>query len=174
MTGSNLNAADFSRANLRFTLLNRTTVRGTKFDSGTLDSAIFDSTRASTAEESIDGASHDGIDSKPDHTKKSESATAQKLSDNKLETAEREIARLREIAERSGVESYLIDSTKDVKLKWLKGKNVLGVTSGASAPEHLVQELIELVQSNFETFITGGQERADEGIFFKLPKGLRQ
>ena len=82
--------------------------------------------------------------------------------------------RLREIAERSGVESYLIDSTKDVKLKWLKGKNVLGVTSGASAPEHLVQELIELIQSNFEAFVTGGQEREDEGIFFKLPKGLRQ
>ena len=82
--------------------------------------------------------------------------------------------RLREIAERSGVESYLIDSTKDVKLKWLKGKNIIGVTSGASAPEHLVQELIELIQSNFEAFVTGGQEREDEGIFFKLPKGLRQ
>ena len=35
-------------------------------------------------------------------------------------------------------------------------------------------ELIELIQSNFEAFVTGGQEREDEGIFFKLPKGLRQ
>ena len=81
--------------------------------------------------------------------------------------------RLREIAERSGVESYLIDSAKDVDINWLKGKKVLGLTSGASAPEHLVQELLKLVKSYYDVLITGGEERADEGIFFKLPKGLR-
>ena len=81
--------------------------------------------------------------------------------------------RLREIAERSGVESYLIDSAKDVDINWLKGKKVLGLTSGASAPEHLVQELLKLVKSYYDVLIAGGEERADEGIFFKLPKGLR-
>ena len=49
--------------------------------------------------------------------------------------------RLREIAERSGVESYLIDTAADLNLKWFKEKKVLGITSGASAPEHLVKDL---------------------------------
>ena len=43
--------------------------------------------------------------------------------------------RLREIAERSGVESHLIDTSADLNLDWFHGKKVLGITSGASAPE---------------------------------------
>ena len=81
--------------------------------------------------------------------------------------------RLREIAERSGVASYLIDSAGDVDLNWFKDKNSLGITSGASAPEHLVQELLGLIHSNFNSELIGSNERQDEGIFFKLPKQLR-
>ena len=81
--------------------------------------------------------------------------------------------RLREIAERSGVASYLIDSAGDVDLNWFKDKNSLGITSGASAPEHLVQELLGLIHSSFNFELTGSNERQDEGIFFKLPKQLR-
>ncbi len=81
--------------------------------------------------------------------------------------------RLREIAERSGVESYLIDTSADLNLDWFQGKKILGITSGASAPEHLVEELLDTISQNFDIDIKKGEDRQDEGIFFKLPKELR-
>ncbi len=82
--------------------------------------------------------------------------------------------RLREIAERSGVESYLIDSASDLNFDWFIGKKAIGLTSGASAPEHLVRELLDAINSNFEVELIGDRSRQDEGIFFKLPKELRK
>ena len=81
--------------------------------------------------------------------------------------------RLREIAERSGVDSFLIDSLEDLDHKWLVGRSVIGITSGASAPEHLVKELVALLQGKYNCSLYGEEERADEGISFRLPKGLR-
>ena len=81
--------------------------------------------------------------------------------------------RLREIAERSGVESHLIDTSADLNLDWFHGKKVLGITSGASAPEHLVEELLDTLSQNFDIDLKKGEDRQDEGIFFKLPKELR-
>ena len=81
--------------------------------------------------------------------------------------------RLKEIAERGGVESYLIDSSEDLDHKWLEGKTEVGITSGASAPEHLVKELVSLLQDKYNCSLFSEEERADEGIFFRLPKGLR-
>ena len=81
--------------------------------------------------------------------------------------------RLREIAERSGVESHLIDNSADPNLDWFDQKKVLGITSGASAPEHLVEELLDILSQNFDIDIKKGEDRQDEGIFFKLPKELR-
>ena len=81
--------------------------------------------------------------------------------------------RLREIAERSGVESYLIDKAADLNLDWFKEKKVLGITSGASAPEHLVKELLDTLSQNLDFEVKKGEDRQDEGIFFKLPKELR-
>ena len=81
--------------------------------------------------------------------------------------------RLREIAERSGVESHLIDNSADLNLDWFYEKKVLGITSGASAPEHLVEELLDTLSQNFDIDIKKGEDRQDEGIFFKLPKELR-
>ena len=81
--------------------------------------------------------------------------------------------RLREIAERSGVESHLIDTSADLNLDWFHGKKVLGITSGASAPEHLVKELLDTLSQNFDIDLKKGEDRQDEGIFFKLPKELR-
>ena len=81
--------------------------------------------------------------------------------------------RLREIAERSGVESYLIDTSADLNLDWFQGKKILGITSGASAPEHLVEELLDTLSQNFDIDLKKGEDRQDEGIFFKLPKELR-
>ena len=82
--------------------------------------------------------------------------------------------RLREIAERSGVESYLIDSASDLNFDWFIGKKDIGLTSGASAPEHLVRELLDAINANFEVELIGDRSRQDEGIFFKLPKELRK
>ena len=81
--------------------------------------------------------------------------------------------RLREIAERSGVDSYLIDSISDLEGSWLEGKQNIGVTSGASAPEHLVKELIDSLEQNYGYSLQGSREITDEGIAFRLPKGLR-
>ena len=81
--------------------------------------------------------------------------------------------RLREIAERGGVDSYLIDSLEDLDHKWLAGRSVIGITSGASAPEHLVKELVALLQDKYNCSLYGEEERVDEGISFRLPKGLR-
>ena len=81
--------------------------------------------------------------------------------------------RLREIAERSGVESYLIDGSKDIKLEWFEGKDSIGLTSGASAPEHLVQEVMSFIGSHFDLEKDVDSEREDEGVYFNLPKKIK-
>ena len=81
--------------------------------------------------------------------------------------------RLREIAERSGVEAHLIDTIEDLPLDCLEGKSKIGLTSGASAPEHLVSEVIEVLTLNHNFNLAGDRKRTDEGISFRLPKGLR-
>ena len=75
--------------------------------------------------------------------------------------------------DRSGVDSYLIDSSEDLEINWFEGKKSIGVTSGASAPEHLVNDLLDALKSRFNAELLGGRLRQDEGIFFKLPKELR-
>ena len=81
--------------------------------------------------------------------------------------------RLREISERSGVDSYLIDSIENLEECWLEGKKNIGVTSGASAPEHLVKELINSLEKDYGYSLQGSNKIMDEGIAFRLPKGLR-
>ena len=66
--------------------------------------------------------------------------------------------RLREIAERSGVDSYLIDSVENLEKSWLEDKKNIGVTSGASAPEHLVTELINSLEKDYGYSLQGSNE----------------
>ena len=79
--------------------------------------------------------------------------------------------RLREVAQRFGVPAYLVDSAADLDPAWLSGTRRVGVTAGASAPESLVQALIERLMSL-------GAERVrvldgvEEHVVFPLPKGL--
>lgn len=80
--------------------------------------------------------------------------------------------RLRELAERSGAEAYLIDSKEDIDIEWLAGKQSVGVTAGASAPEILVRRVVEFLVSH------GGVEAEEvagipENITFSTPKELR-
>jgi 4-hydroxy-3-methylbut-2-enyl diphosphate reductase len=80
--------------------------------------------------------------------------------------------RLRELAEKQGVPAYLVDGAEDVREEWLQGLAAVGVTAGASAPESLVQGVIQrLRECGGETVdeISG----IPETIEFALPKELR-
>jgi 4-hydroxy-3-methylbut-2-enyl diphosphate reductase len=80
--------------------------------------------------------------------------------------------RLREIAEKKGVPGYLVDGPDDLRREWFEGKQVVGVTAGASAPEILVQTVIARLQE----WGGGGVEEVQgrpESVVFSLPKALR-
>ena len=80
--------------------------------------------------------------------------------------------RLRELAEKQGVRSFLIDSAEHIERNWLDGVNHIGLTAGASAPEKLVRDVIARLQS----WGAGEVRELDgepENITFALPKELR-
>ena len=77
--------------------------------------------------------------------------------------------RLREVAESLGVESYLINGPEEIDPSWLEGKDQVGITSGASTPEVLVESVIEKLAPEKVTMVSG----VDEDITFNLPKQLR-
>jgi 4-hydroxy-3-methylbut-2-enyl diphosphate reductase len=80
--------------------------------------------------------------------------------------------RLRELAERMGAQAYLLDGAEDIDPAWLEGAQRIGVTAGASAPEILVQEVVEgLQQLGAEAPVE--TEGRPEGVTFSLPKELR-
>ncbi len=81
--------------------------------------------------------------------------------------------RLKELAERLGCESYLIDSVDDVQPQWFENKTRFGVTAGASAPEILVQQVVERLRQicGMEPEELAGVE---ENIVFSMPKELRR
>jgi 4-hydroxy-3-methylbut-2-enyl diphosphate reductase len=82
-------------------------------------------------------------------------------------------ARLVEVARDCGTEAYLIDSVAEVREEWLEGKRVVGVSSGASAPEHLVRDLLDFFRERGVTDIFEWQ--ADrEDVRFMLPKEMRE
>ncbi len=79
--------------------------------------------------------------------------------------------RLCEISANKRIEGYLIDSEDDIKLEWLANKTCIGVTAGASAPELLVQNVVNFLQQH-------GAGKASsigftEDVIFPLPKPLR-
>ena len=80
--------------------------------------------------------------------------------------------RLRELAERLGCESHLIESAAAIKGYWLEGKTRIGVTAGASAPESLVQEVVKWLGSFAECEIAE-VSGVEEDITFSMPPGLR-
>lgn len=81
--------------------------------------------------------------------------------------------RLREVAALRGVDAYMVDNAGYLKREWFEGKNSVGVTAGASAPEVLVKEVIATIQGwGHETVREGGG--AEENIVFVLPKALRK
>lgn len=77
--------------------------------------------------------------------------------------------RLREVAESLGVPSYLINGPEEIDPSWLEGTEKVGVTSGASTPEVLVESVIEKLAPEKVTMVSG----VEEDISFILPKQLR-
>jgi 4-hydroxy-3-methylbut-2-en-1-yl diphosphate reductase len=81
--------------------------------------------------------------------------------------------RLVEVAREHGADSYLIDYESQVDEEWLDGKRVVGITSGASAPEELVQRLIDFFRARGTSDVSEF-EVVREDVRFMLPKGIRQ
>jgi 4-hydroxy-3-methylbut-2-enyl diphosphate reductase len=80
--------------------------------------------------------------------------------------------RLREIAEKAGIPGYLIDGPEDLQREWFEGKQTIGVTAGASAPELLVSRVVTRIRE------WGGAAPVDvigqpENVVFSLPRELR-
>ncbi|MEN9897087.1 MAG: hypothetical protein RLZZ66_736 [Pseudomonadota bacterium] len=80
--------------------------------------------------------------------------------------------RLREIAEQLGKTAYLIDTARDMQRNWFSDTSIIGVTAGASAPEVLVQEVIEQLR-NWGGDITTEIKGIEEKVVFSLPRELK-
>jgi 4-hydroxy-3-methylbut-2-enyl diphosphate reductase len=80
--------------------------------------------------------------------------------------------RLRELAERCGTESYLIDGPDDINPEWIKDRRSIGITAGASAPEVLVKQVIDKLKA-CGADMPIEMDGTPENISFSLPKALR-
>ena len=80
--------------------------------------------------------------------------------------------RLRELAQRLGTESYMVDSADELRPEWFEGKSRVGLTAGASAPEVLVHAVIDRVRALGAVSVRK-MDGIEETIKFPLPKGLK-
>ena len=80
--------------------------------------------------------------------------------------------RLREIAEKMGVTAHLIDSAADIRPEWLQGCRRIGLTAGASAPELLVQQVVEHLRPLGAEALIEHQGQPEQ-VTFSLPRALR-
>lgn len=80
--------------------------------------------------------------------------------------------RLRELSEETNVPAKLIDGASDVDLSWFTGDETILVTAGASAPETVVQDVIELLVDEYDAKVEYRTVR-EESVHFQLPKELR-
>ena len=80
--------------------------------------------------------------------------------------------RLREVARKLGTESHMIDNADELRAEWLVGKSQIGLTAGASAPDILVQQVINRLR---ELGAVSVRQLAgiQETVKFPLPKGLK-
>ena len=80
--------------------------------------------------------------------------------------------RLREVASKLGTEAYMVDNADELKPEWFEGKAHIGLTAGASAPEILVQQVIERIKALGAVSVRK-MEGIEETVKFPLPKGLK-
>ncbi len=79
--------------------------------------------------------------------------------------------RLREVAQNQGVTAYMVDNASELEPEWVAGKQVIGVTAGASAPEVLVQEVVARLRTLGAERVTA-LEGIEERVTFSLPRAL--
>ena len=80
--------------------------------------------------------------------------------------------RLREVGEREGAKAYLIDCAEDLQPAWFEGVSRVGITAGASAPEFLVQGVVERLKADFGADSVTEHDSIEEAVAFPMPKGL--
>ena len=80
--------------------------------------------------------------------------------------------RLRELAQRLGTESYMVDAAAELRAEWFEGKSRVGLTAGASAPEILVREVIDRIRALGAVSVRK-MDGIEETLKFPLPKGLK-
>jgi 4-hydroxy-3-methylbut-2-enyl diphosphate reductase len=80
--------------------------------------------------------------------------------------------RLREVAHKLGTSAYMVDNADELKAEWFDGKTRVGLTAGASAPEILVQQVIERIRA-LGAVAVRKMDGIEETIKFPLPKGLK-
>lgn len=81
--------------------------------------------------------------------------------------------RLKELAEKLGTPGYLTDCPEDIKPEWFKDKAKIGVTAGASAPEELVNKILDRIQELASTRVVQEIQGREENMFFEVPKELQ-
>jgi 4-hydroxy-3-methylbut-2-enyl diphosphate reductase len=81
--------------------------------------------------------------------------------------------RLREVAQHIGAEAYMVDSADDLRPEWIAGRQRIGVTAGASAPEVLVEAVVARLKAMGAQSVRA-LEGITEGVVFSLPRGLAQ
>jgi 4-hydroxy-3-methylbut-2-enyl diphosphate reductase len=80
--------------------------------------------------------------------------------------------RLREVAQKLGTESYMVDSAEELQTSWFTGKTRVGLTAGASAPEILVRQVMERIKALGAVSVRK-MDGIEETVKFPLPKGLK-
>jgi 4-hydroxy-3-methylbut-2-enyl diphosphate reductase len=80
--------------------------------------------------------------------------------------------RLRELAEKSGTRAYLLDNADDIDATWFNGVGKVAVTAGASAPEVLVQQVVEAIATLAPSVVTEVEGRQEDTVF-AVPAELR-
>jgi 4-hydroxy-3-methylbut-2-enyl diphosphate reductase len=80
--------------------------------------------------------------------------------------------RLVEVCAQAGVPAYLVDDQSELEPTWLEGVQTVAVTAGASAPEHLVLELMDHLRDRYGFAVTEEVELKEEDVRFSLPAGL--
>ncbi|WP_408595534.1 4-hydroxy-3-methylbut-2-enyl diphosphate reductase [Limnohabitans sp.] len=80
--------------------------------------------------------------------------------------------RLRDVAQRYGAESYMVDNAEELQESWFEGKTHIGLTAGASAPDILVQQVIARIRA-LGALSVRTLDGVQETIKFPLPKGLK-
>lgn len=80
--------------------------------------------------------------------------------------------RLAELAAETGVSAYLIDGPADIDMNWFRAEDTVLVTAGASAPETVVEQCVQLLKDRFQATVESRSIREEE-VYFPLPKEFR-